>query len=936
MWVVPVPQIVSSFVSEGEQMVFTETLAGAGMDKIQPQHLKEWTEQSAVDEAIVRANVESLSSPKEIDYRLNRNNSGKGKTWEGGSGWWVNGVEPDTGEPTYLGGQFKPDAPLVAGTKKDGSPKLRKYISASNQEAAPLFLAHPDRPDYWQQVIDNAREPLIITEGAKKAGAAMSAGFACISLPGVACGQKSDRLRDSVKLFCQEGRRIYLAFDADLLINPDVYRELARLAKLLSAEGAIVYVLLWNPTTKGLDDFLAAHGLDKLRFLVDQAPTWSEWRKTAEASVADTLDSADEVTTGTIDDHIYCRLFGGGNGDFITLNDAFYHYTGKGFWSRLDDRHIYKLIGQQCRRAYRVRRDAKGSVREVTYPFAKDGSMKSAFNFSRSLLDASANLPYNHHLMCFENGVIDLRTGDRHSHDRSHFLTSAIAAPYTPNASCPEVFRSFVETAFGEDLLEVIQAVTSMLLDPTAPYGRFVHLIGPSGSGKGTLLRLWLEMFGMENTRSISSFSELETAEGRHQNLTGVRICALPDVGGYMRGLKPFYELVDNGPMSGRALFSPSAYQTKWSTRFLIASVDHLQIENSGDGWDRRVIPLPSRPRSGKMNPRLSDELSEVKGEIVSWALSISRERRDWVLNNLGLFERIESVRADASVSGDPVRYFVDLCLRPTNSDEKIQNHVLHTWYEAFCVTHGYQRMSMSRFLSHLKTVLAVQFQPRRRALSTEDPDRPRIPAHWTQLEPLDGVFEPVERDVVRCVKSKCKEGGLPAFTDYANSVLNGPGSPGTFEKSGEVPGPSQTLAHQGFQESGPGSPGSPGTFSAVEKSKFLSISTPLVDNDNEFYKRIPPIPGLPGLPGPNSSKTHGCEENGGPGTFEKNGKVPGPNSKCLDQIEPQHPSTSTPPPCTDPDPPHEGRDRDGNYWHNGRRVLDFTDEEFAAYEGEV
>jgi guanylate kinase len=35
-----------------------------------------------------------------------------------------------------------------------------------------------------------------------------------------------------------------------------------------------------------------------------------------------------------------------------------------------------------------------------------------------------------------------------------------------------------------------------MLIDPTAPYGKFMHIIGPSGSGKGTLLRLWGEIFG--------------------------------------------------------------------------------------------------------------------------------------------------------------------------------------------------------------------------------------------------------------------------------------------------------------------------------------------------------------------------------------------------------------------------------------------------------
>ncbi len=36
-----------------------------------------------------------------------------------------------------------------------------------------MFLAMPD-PEYWRKVIDDETIPLLITEGAKKAGAALS------------------------------------------------------------------------------------------------------------------------------------------------------------------------------------------------------------------------------------------------------------------------------------------------------------------------------------------------------------------------------------------------------------------------------------------------------------------------------------------------------------------------------------------------------------------------------------------------------------------------------------------------------------------------------------------------------------------------------------------------------------------------------------------
>jgi putative DNA primase/helicase len=56
-----------------------------------------------------------------------------------------------------------------------------------------------------------------------------------------------------------------------------------------------------------------------------------------------------------------------------------------------------------------------------------------------------------------------------------------------------------------------------MFLDPTAPYGRFPHLIGQSGGGKGTLGRFWNSLWGEDGSDSAGNFSEIATPEGRHQ-----------------------------------------------------------------------------------------------------------------------------------------------------------------------------------------------------------------------------------------------------------------------------------------------------------------------------------------------------------------------------------------------------------------------------------
>jgi hypothetical protein len=359
-------------------------------------------------------------------------------------------------------------------------------------------------------------------------------------------------------------------------------------------------------------------------------------------------------------------------------------------------------------------------------------------------------------------------------HSKEYFLTNIIPYDYEPNKSCPEVFRHFVTESFGEEMLEVIRAFTSMFLDPTAPYGRFPHLIGQSGGGKGTLGRVWSSLFGEGGAGSAAMFSDLTSPEGRHQYLTGKRIFGFPDVGGYAQGVRAFYELVDNGPMTGRALFNSVAYSKQWYIRFWLASVDHLQIENAGDGWIRRAYPIPVKSRTVKPDPDLRTKLEQCKADIISWALAMPRQERERILLSPPESEQAMNLALDAALYGDSTKSFVDLCLRPSEDSGFVPHYQIHNWYVAYCREHGYTPLGMSKFISHLKTVLPRNFQDRRWTPAING-KRERISAHWKNVVPLPNIFVSSEPGINNsdqnpswfCVKSRCEEGGLMDFEDF-------------------------------------------------------------------------------------------------------------------------------------------------------------------------
>jgi|GEM_PF-1225709 len=479
------------------------------------------------------------------------------------------------------------------------------------------------------------------------------------------------------------------------------------------------------------------------------------------------------VTRQQFDGSAYRVLFGGEQGDWMVINSGFYRWSGT-YWEHISETVIHKMISDYGQMAFKIGFE-RGSQPYVARPYENNAHKESAFKYCRSRLEKHGAIA-NAHLLTFNDCVVDLRTAQTMPHDKEFRLTNLIPHSYESSSECPEVFRNFVIESFGEEMLEVIRAFTSMFLDPTAPYGRFPHLVGKSGGGKGTLGRFWSSLFGEDGFGSASAFFDIATPEGRHQHLTGKKIFGFPDMGGYSQGLRAFYELVDNGPMSGRALFSAIAYSKTWNLRFWLASVDFLQIENAGDGWARRAYVISVLERLVTPDPHLSAKLQAVKAEVIAWALAMPRAERDAILLLPATSDRAKSLARDAALFGDSTRSFVDLCLRPTtDAKTTISNGQIHTWYVAYCREHGYTPLGQSKFISHLKTVLPRHYAERVWGEQINK-QRSRISAHWKQIAPVPEVFVSASGGLDQnpqwiCLKAKCADGGIEDFENLWEST---------------------------------------------------------------------------------------------------------------------------------------------------------------------
>jgi putative DNA primase/helicase len=694
-------------------------------------------------------------------------------------GIWISGET--------LQAQFRPDKPWKSSSDKKNKPAPKCRTPLTDHGCDAIVPTHPYIPDYWDTANlekscyqFNGHPCLIITEGHFQALAGCSNDLPTIGLIGVEMGltgknddvQGKRYLIPTLEKYARAGFGFIFAFDADAVVNPNVNWAQRKLGHQLLKFNVPVYVATGNwemgteGETKGMDDLIQRKGIEAFRKALSAATDFKTWEsKTFGSDGGDGTGKYLVPKNTTFEVHCRKNLFS--DNWFVSDGGAFFQDCGT-HWQLREEADVAKVIGDFAEECYEATEVGK------KYKFGTSKNLEATLKYCRRTLHKK-DKPANKHLKAFLNGTVDTRSGKLGPHNKEHYLLECSPYNYVENASLPETFKKFLVSSFGESQIETIRAFTSMLLDPTAPYGRFPHLIGDSRSGKGTLLRLWENLVGSESSSSSQDFSELGKPEGRYQLLLGKSFFYIPDTGGFQSGLKAFYELVDNGPLYGRALYMPKGIQKKWNVRFAVASVEHLPIEHAGDGWDGRCIPIPTLKTAGETDAYLGQKLSEELGEIAGWALSMDKAERDNILTQPITNPVLLSLKQEGAIIGDGVKSFVDRCFVP--GTETHYGSDLHSWYQAYCKAHALSPLSYQKFIQRLQRVLPKQWRPSE--VVWMDGKSKRQPAYWTGLQVLpcfiDLALNPEDDDKPlsnrphipnwACVKEKCRDGGLTDLT---------------------------------------------------------------------------------------------------------------------------------------------------------------------------
>ncbi|AFZ12490.1 hypothetical protein Cri9333_1600 [Crinalium epipsammum PCC 9333] len=267
------------------------------------QHLEELVTRSGIDCNLADLNFKSLQGRLFYEYllicdRIPRNNAGQVshgllQRYADGEkgGWWCSGLDPLNDWGAMEWGCYKPNHPRQ---NQDG--KLIKYehppltptrmfclrvtLEIWQRTSSRYHVAMPENivitesgeaVGFWAWVVEN-NISVIICEGAKKAAALLSQGYAAIALPGITSGYRVTKdcvgkvmgrqLIPDLAVFTKSARTFYICFDYETqpkTINA-VNNAIAQLGELLQQTASLVKVIRLPGLEKGVDEFIVAQG----------------------------------------------------------------------------------------------------------------------------------------------------------------------------------------------------------------------------------------------------------------------------------------------------------------------------------------------------------------------------------------------------------------------------------------------------------------------------------------------------------------------------------------------------------------------------------------------------------------------------------------------------------------------------------------------------
>ncbi len=435
-------------------------------------------------------------------------------------------------------------------------------------------------------------------------------------------------------------------------------------------------------------------------------------------------DVAEIIATNQGDNYLY-----------DSTHDNFYTYDNDlGIWYVQDEMHVKKRIVNAL----------DTFVTAGVLPKYQSSTVNSVYSMLQAKMLKSLNggrisiFSKGRGYIPFQNGALDSETFEfEPGQNKELYFRSRLLYNWDKEKKCPK-FLAWLDNSLRKGQGTLIQAYSRALLTGYTSGERFLHLVGPGGTGKSTMQQLMIALAGFNSTHT-SSLELIEANKFETYNLIGKRLLLLTDESNYNKRMDVLKKLTSaSDTLRAERKYGKEIISFKPECLVCIASNEHISSNDSTSGLERRrltivmdkVVP-PSQRREllSVYGDRLEGDFVEELPGIVSWALSMSfDDMRDILANPVKHAPSLAQTNIDALVFNNQyVAWMAECCLyapnsstvvgrgaaRPsTDESEKgmfVKNAYseLYASYANFCKACGYKPSAKPRFVERTMETLS-------------------------------------------------------------------------------------------------------------------------------------------------------------------------------------------------------------------------------------
>ena len=225
----------------------------------------------------------------------------------------------------------------------------------------------------------------------------------------------------------------------------------------------------------------------------------------------------------------------------------------------------------------------------------------------------------------FKNGVLDLQTRELLPHSPDYGFTEAIPYPWDHDAPDPTPVIDWLREAVGghEDQVQLLRAFLHAVVVGRPDLQRYLELVGPGGTGKGTFTRLATALVGNKLTHS-TTLTQLENNRFETAALFGKKLATITDAEKWHGDVSVMKSITGQDALRYEQKHIQAGEPFTFGGMVIVSANQHMESTDYSSGIQRRRITVrfdhvvqPAQKRD------LDSEFAPYLPAVMKWVLDM-------------------------------------------------------------------------------------------------------------------------------------------------------------------------------------------------------------------------------------------------------------------------------------------------------------------------